>query len=79
MMHAELRAYDLSVDNLSFKLSKFLFLLNFTETRAKAFYLMSPNPTHFIIYVVRSIKKLEEDVAVPPLVKSAALWGRSSS
>ncbi|KAL6195902.1 hypothetical protein ACLB2K_031519 [Fragaria x ananassa] len=30
---------------------------------------------NMIMNAKRSIKKLEEDVAVPPLVKSAALWG----
>lgn len=30
---------------------------------------------NFLLYFVRSVKKSEEDIPVPPLVKSAALWG----
>lgn len=31
------------------------------------------SPNYFLN--VRSIKKSEEDIPVPPLIKSAALWG----
>lgn len=34
---------------------------------------------HIVFLNVRSIKKSDEDIPVPPLLKSAALWGMPTS
>ena len=35
------------------------------------------DPYPFLLAYIRSIKKSEDEVPVPPLLKSAALWGTS--